>query len=215
MESTLFSYLPTLISFTGLQIIGLISPGPDFAITMRNSLLYSREIGVFTALGIAFGIMGHVIYTLLGVGFFVMQTPWLFNIFKYVGSGYLLYSGYKGLKAPSYIVSAPSPSQNTLSALKAFRSGFLTNALNPKAMLFFLSLFTAFLSPTTPPFIMISYGIIIFTTTFIWFSLVAWGFSNERVRTLFRAFSPWIEKTMGILLILLGLKLFFMKAPLV
>lgn len=212
MSLTLIEYLPTILSFTALQIIGLISPGPDFAITMRNSLVYSREIGLLTAMGIACGIMVHVTYTLLGVGLFVMQTSWLFNLFKYLGSAYLFYIGFKGLQAKKHKLLTANPThQKPISALSAFRSGFVTNALNPKAMLFFLSLFTVFLSPQTPSLIMMTYGVIIFITTLLWFVFVSLCFSNKRIRSLFSSISHWIERVTGGVLILLAIKLLFIE----
>lgn len=208
MNSMLVEYLPVIISFAALQIVGLISPGPDFAITVRNSLVYSRKIGLFTALGISFGIMVHVIYTLLGLGLFIMQTPWLFNLFKYGGAAYLCYIGLKGLSAKKRDLSQKKlVATQEMTPFSAFCLGFFTNVLNVKAMLFFLSLFTAFLSPQTPSLVMAIYAFIIFSTTLVWFIVVAFCFSNESVRLFFSSISHWIERITGLLLIGLALKL--------
>lgn len=212
MKFTISEYLPMILSFTALQMIGLISPGPDFAITMRNSLIYSRKIGLFTAIGVACGIMVHVTYTLLGVGFFITKTAWLFSLFKYLGATYLFYIGYQGLKAKKHdLLASNLTHQNAISNVAAFRSGFLTNALNPKAMLFFLSIFTVFLSPKTPVLIMLIYGIIVFTTTLSWFTFVSFCFSNKRIRSLFSSISHWVERVTGGILVLLAVKLLLIK----
>src|SRR3990167_823924 len=76
MESLIFQYLSSILSLVGLVMIALISPGPDFAIVVRNSLIYSRKTGLFTALGIALGILVHVSYTLLGLGLVIAKNPW-------------------------------------------------------------------------------------------------------------------------------------------
>lgn len=211
MKSIIIQYLPMIVTFTCLQIIGLISPGPDFAITVRNSLLYSRKIGLFTALGISCGIMVHVVYTILGVGFFIAKTPWLFTLFKYLGAAYLFYIGFKGLIAKKRIFSVNTiEPHNTISSMSAFWLGFLTNALNPKAMLFFVSLFTVFLAPKTPPVIMIIYGAIVFMTTLVWFVFVSLCLSHETIRSLFGSVSHWVERITGVVLILLAFKLLVM-----
>ena len=212
MESVFFEYIPSLISFTLLQMVALISPGPDFAIVVRNSLIYSRKTGLLTALGIATGILVHVTYTLLGLGFIISQTAWLFSLFTYLGASYLIYIGYKGLQAKKGGLSLGNATHHhDIAALAAFRSGFFTNALNPKAMLFFLSLFTVFLSPLTPTAIMITYGVITFVTTLLWFVFVALCFSSQKLRKYFSSISHWIERVTGGLLILLGVKLLFTK----
>lgn len=211
MELTIANYWPSILTFITLQIIGLMSPGPDFAITMRNSLIYSRTIGIYTAIGIACGIMVHVSYTLLGVGLIITRTPWLFKIFQYAGAAYLFYIGFKGLQSKKHNLSTYNPAhQKQISNFAGFYSGFFTNALNPKAMLFFLSLFTAFLSPKTPGLIMFIYAFIVFMTTLTWFVVVALCFSHQKIRLMFSSVSHWIERLTGVVLILLAVKLLCM-----
>ncbi len=206
-------YLPTILSLTCLQIVALVSPGPDFAVVLRNSLVYSRKTALFTALGIALGIMVHVTYTVFGLGFLIAKTTWLFSAFKYVGASYLIYIGYKGIRAKKHPLALGSIQHiQDISPLAAVRSGFLTNALNPKAMLFFVSLFSVLIAPGTPAFILGIYSVIIFTTTLLWFSIVALCLSGKTVRAKFSAMGHWIERVTGGLLVLLGIKLFFMKS---
>lgn len=125
MESVFFEYMPSLVSFTLLQMVALISPGPDFAIIVRNSLIYSRKTALLTALGIATGILTHVTYTLLGLGFIISQTAWLFRLFTYLGASYLIYIGYKGLRAKKAGLGISKVShQHDISEIAAFRAGF-------------------------------------------------------------------------------------------
>lgn len=208
MYSLLLEYAEQIISVTSLILLALISPGPDFAIIVRNSLIYSRKIALFTALGIALGILVHVSYTLLGAGILIAETPWVFTFFKYIGAGYLLYIGYKGLRAKKHSLDFGSlTSKKDMSALAALRSGFLTNALNPKAMLFFISLFSVVVSPDTPFIIMLLYAVIIFASTLIWFSCVAFFLSGKRTREYFSSIGYIIERITGGLLLLLGIRL--------
>src|SRR3989344_3197595 len=144
-----------LAPFIAIGIISLLaamSPGPDFVVVTKNSLLGSRRTGLFTAVGVGFGILLHVAYSLLGIGFVISQSILLFSIIKYIGALYLLYLGYKLLRAKKTVSSeiGVNDSKVAISALGALREGFLTNALNPKATLFFLSIFTQVIGPETP-----------------------------------------------------------------
>ena len=210
MESVFLQYLPSILSLAGLNMIALISPGPDFAVIVRKSLVYSRKTALLTALGIALGIMVHVSYILLGLGVVIRESTWLFDCIKYLGAGYLLYIGVKGLTAKKAALALGNVHHvRDISHTLAIRSGFLTNALNPKCMLFILSLFSVVIPPHTPTLIMTIYGVIIFVETLAWFSFVAFCLSGKRTREKFNAVGHWIERITGGILILLAGKLFF------
>lgn len=142
---------PTVILVTTLAVI---SPGADFALVTRTSLMVSRRAGLLVALGIGSGVLIHVGYTLLGMGVLLHQSPWLFAALKWLGAGYLVWlgislwrqadtshalDGQQGL--PQHGLPQPrpsSPSQGTARSNSGGRSfwrqGFLTNALNPKSL---------------------------------------------------------------------------------
>lgn len=206
-------YLPSILALTGIQLVGVISPGPDFAITVRNSLIYSRKTGVLTAVGIALGILVHLAYILLGLGMIIAKTVWLFHLFKYLGAGYLMYLGIKGVMARKGAFDyGIIKHQKDISSFAALRNGFLTNALNVKCMLFFMSILSAFLTPEEPGVIIFIYGAIIFISTLVWFVIVALCFSHERLRLVFSNLRHWIERVMGGLLLILGMRMLFVEA---
>lgn len=208
MNALFLAYLPSILSVTAMQMIGLISPGPDFAIVVRNSLLHSRSLALLTAFGIACGIMVHVTYILLGLGAIIAKTEWLLTGLKMVGAGYLSYLGIKGLRSSTGLKTAPQKvTALNLSPVEAWRSGFLTNALNPKAMLFILSLFSLNVTDQTPQILLIFYAVMIFITTLIWFTFVAFCLSNERSRIFFSRYRHWIDRITGAFLLLMALKL--------
>ncbi len=207
-----FEYLTAILSVAGLVMISVISPGPDFAIVVKNSLVYSRKTALLTAFGIALGILVHVAYTLLGLGLLITKTPWLLFVVKCLGASYLLYIGFKSLcakkKAPSTLENVHH--QQDISAIAAIRSGFLTNALNPKCMLFFVSLFSVVIDPNTPFGILLIYGAIIFIETLLWFGFVAFCLSGKSTREKFNTIGHWIERVTGGILMVLGMRLLFM-----
>jgi RhtB (resistance to homoserine/threonine) family protein len=208
-------YLPSIIALTVVQLLGVMSPGPDFAVVVRNSLVYTRKTGVLTALGVSLGILVHLAYILLGLGIVISKTIWLFHLFKYLGAGYLMYIGIKGLLAKKQVANfgENAPHLKDPPAFTVIRSSFLVNVMNPKAMLFFLSLISAFVTPAEPTMIIILYGVIIFMSTLIWFSFIAICFSNQRLRAFFKNFQYVIERITGGLLILLGVNMLFAEVP--
>ena len=205
----MLQYLPELLTIATIHLLGVMSPGPDFALISRNSLVYSRRTGILTALGLALGIMTHLTYTIVGIGVLIAQSIVLFTIIKFLGAGYLIYIGYQSLRSKKKIADASivTETQTTdLSPLAAIRTGFLTNILNPKVTLFFLSVFSQVISPTTPAGVKVVYGLEMSVATFAWFSLVAIVLARPIIKTKFRAIQHYLERGFGVLLIALGIK---------
>ncbi|NYH12172.1 LysE family translocator [Pseudomonas moraviensis] len=194
------------IAVITITLLACISPGPDFAMVCRNGLLLSRRAGVLTALGIGLGVLVHVSYTLLGLGWVLQQTPWLFTAMKLAGAAYLIYLGIKMLRVrpDTQPLDAAPP---TLSDLAALRTGFLTNALNPKTSIFIVSLFMGVVRPDTSLTTQIAYGLFIAGAHVAWFSLVALCFSAGSVREKLMAARQWIDRAFGGLLVSFGVLL--------
>lgn len=118
--------------------------------------MLSRRAGVLTALGIGLGVWVHLGYTLLGVGVLMRQSAWLFGAAKLAGAAYLIYLGWKMLRSPPGDLAATAA--RPVSGLGALRTGFLTNALNRKTTVFFVSLFMQVVDPQTPLGVQLAYG---------------------------------------------------------
>jgi RhtB (resistance to homoserine/threonine) family protein len=201
-------FLAQFLTVALVHFLAVVSPGPDFAMVTRNSIIYSRKTGIYTSIGIALGIMVHVTYSLLGIGFIIAKSIILFNIIKFIGAGYLIYIGYKSLKAqPSEVIASDmNVVKKDISTWESIKTGFLTNALNPKATLFFLALFTQIINPLTPKIVQFAYGIEMMTITFIWFTIVSLFFSNSLIRNRIGKVQHYIERVTGVVLIGLGIK---------
>lgn len=203
-------FVAEFITITIITILATVSPGPDFAMVTRNSLKYSRRTGVYTALGVSFGILVHVAYSLIGIGIVIAQSIVLFNIIKYIGAGYLIYIGWKSLRSKPRQVTPNmlnEKAEQDLKRAQALKMGFLTNAFNPKATLFFLSVFTQVISPTTPFIIQLFYGLEIMLIVFIWFALLAAMLSHSIIRIRIARVQYYFERAMGAVLIALGIKI--------
>lgn len=195
-----------MLAVITITILAVISPGPDFAMVTRNSLLLSRRSGLLTALGIGAGVLVHVAYTILGVGILIQQSIWLFRALKLVGAAYLVWLGIRMLRAAT-ISDEPSPRSAALSDLAALRTGFLTNALNPKTTIFVVSLFMQVVQPSTPLTMQLGYGAFISGAHVVWFAVVAIFFSAGRIRDRILAARRWIDRVFGALLIFFGILL--------
>jgi len=201
-------YLNELLVVILAMIVAVVSPGPDFAMVLKQSVSYGRKASVYTSIGIGLGISVHVIYTILGIGFIISKSIVLFNIIKYLGAAYLIYLGYKSLKSSGFkLESQEEKTVEQISNKKSFVLGFLCNALNPKATLFFVSLFTVIISIDTPIYVQSIYGLICIFITMIWFVFLSLVLSQSKVREFFNNFGKWFEKTVGVVLITLGIKI--------
>lgn len=190
-----------------------MSPGACFAVTVRNSAIYGRKVGVLTALGIGLSTCFQKAYVLLGFGLFISKYPVLFHMVKIVGCAHLMYLAYccwrnsfkkKGMSGPSRQGRAPA-----LSSKGAFRSGFLTDALNPQASFGFMSIVVATVSPSTPLAIQGGYAFFLILSAMMWYVMVAIFFSHARFRGWFSNAQHWFERIMGSVLIGLSCRLAF------
>lgn len=208
----LLQYWPEFLTVVVVHFLAVASPGPDFAVILRQSLCASSRSGVWTAIGIGSGILVHVTYSLLGLGLLIAQSTTAFTVLKILGAAYLLWVGWQCLKAKPAASAADvnaelEEGESAATAWKAWRLGFLTNALNAKATLFFVSLFSVVISPSTPLWIQGFYGLWMTVMTGLWFTGLALFLSREKVRAFFRKISHWIERVTGVALIALAGKL--------
>jgi len=203
-------YLTEFLTIVVIHLLAVASPGPDFALIVRNSVMYSRRMGVWSAVGLSLGILTHVAYSLLGIGFIISQSIVLFSIIKFLGAGYLIYIGIKSLRAKQEGAQHAEVSQNIdMTLLAAVKMGYLTNILNPKVTLFIFSVFTQVIDPATPLMVQLLYGFEMAGMTLLWFSMVATVLNHPAVRRRFQGIQHYVEKVMGAVLIALGLRLAF------
>ena len=133
--------MSNLLAFIGATIILLLIPGPAVVLNLNRTLADGRSHGLATVAGLEIGDMIQASLAALGLSAVLATSANLFNIIKWVGVGYLLYTGIKTLaRRPSELNS--DTSHTTLA--QSFRQGILVNALNPKTSLFFLSIFPQF-----------------------------------------------------------------------
>ncbi|MBC8953640.1 LysE family translocator [Xenorhabdus sp. PB62.4] len=194
-----------LIAVAIITILAVISPGADFAMITRNSYLYGRQAGILAAFGIAVGILVHVTYTILGIGILIAHSPNMLLAIKVIGAIYLIYIGYKTLTSKTKVDIDINSTK--IVSIAAFRTGFLTNVLNPKTTLFVVSIFTQIVSPSTGIGLQMGYGIFISLMHLFWFVGVAILFSHQKIRSAMLEKQTVLNRIIGVILIGLGVSL--------
>lgn len=203
-NSTISSLLTAMLA----HLLAVISPGPDFILITKNSLIHSRKIGVYSAFGLGLGILVHVTYSLVGIGLLISKSVVLFTAIKLLGALYLLNIGYQSLRSHSHSKeNSKTAKMPTISKNEAIKMGFITNVTNPKASLFFLSLFTLVVKTTTPLSVKLFLGIEMSLVTFLWFALVATVLSHHYIKERVDKIQLIAEKVMGAILVIISLNL--------
>lgn len=224
--------MPVLEQFLLIAMVhffAVASPGPDFALILKQSIHYNRRIAIYTSFGIAAGIIVHVTYSLVGIGLLIASDERLFTALKYIAASYFCYIAWHCLRAKkpeqallavesndtddkshfSNKISSTSDKDDTNnpSAKKAFLNGFLINALNVKATLFFVSLFSVVIAPETLLSIKIAYGAYLVAATAAWFCFLSYILTQERVRYVLQRKGYILDRVMGLILLLLAIQL--------
>ena len=198
--------------FLSVSILINLSPGPDMIYTAARSLSQGAKAGIFSALGIFAGCLFHVTAAVFGLSAIIENSILLFSIIKYAGAAYLIYLGIRAFsskKRKARINSLP-----VLTKRKIFFQGMVTNILNPKVAIFFLSFLPQFVSPHS--------GHIKEQIGFLglWFdvqgalvlvsvAMLTGAFKNILQKN--TAFWNWQEKITGAILFGLGVKMIFSR----
>jgi threonine/homoserine/homoserine lactone efflux protein len=148
----------SVLAFSIAALILALTPGNDTVLVMRNTVSGNRAAGFATMFGICCGTIVHGLFASLGISVILMKSAALFQIVKFVGAGYLIflgvqsfYSAWKIKKENKIEPDVPgSPKKGT--PLKCFVQGFMTNVLNPKVALFYLSFIPQFIHESDPVF---------------------------------------------------------------
>lgn len=180
------------LTIIALQISCLILPGPDFFVTISNSIKFGHKCGIYTAAGVASGIFLNTFIVYWFGSFLLYKQPMLFHILILVGVSYLVYLAfnlYKNVFATQQLNPNANEHIKNLdcfdrpSNLKLFLNGAFTNLANVKVLVFFSSMLSLVDGLSTLWIFAIWVAIAI--TTLIWFSIVAIFFGNNKLRQLF------------------------------
>lgn len=198
-----------VLTIAGLHFLGVISPGPNFFISVKRGLEPSPSAGFFNALGIGLGMLIHTLMGSLGLSVLVINFSWMYLLIKILGAGYLVFLGIQSIFFNNHVNKEKRfdyPEEIILTE-PAFRIGFVTAVFNPKVIVYFLALFSTIISPDTPFAIKLIIVILLPAISFFWHLLVSNLFSFEKFKNLYETNYRKVELVFGILMLALGIKI--------
>lgn len=197
---------PRLLAFVGFAALLTILPGSDMALVTRNVLAIGRRRTLGTIVGIAGGCVIHATASALGISAVLATSATAFNVMKTVGAAYLIWLGVQSIRRAG--VPAGPATDRAKGRTSPFLQGFLTNILNPKVAIFYLTVLPQFVSPGENVLkrslllasIHIAMGL-------VWLTAYAW-FVDRLGGVLTRPkVKAWLERITGGVLIALGARL--------
>lgn len=195
--------LTAWLSLFMVCLLGAMSPGPSLAIVAKHALAGGRVNGLATAWAHASGIAIYAFITAIGLAVVLQQSPVFFNVISMLGAAYLAYLGVNALRSKGGVAAKLGSGERTAVAQSA-REGFFISILNPKIALFFIALFSQFVTVEHNW----NHQLIIVGTPAIvdglWYSLITLVLSHARVIERIRSQAVLIDRLSGIVLIALA-----------
>ncbi|MGR3977948.1 threonine export protein RhtC [Acinetobacter sp. 1207_04] len=201
--------MTALLSIALIHFFALISPGPDFFFVTQSAIRQSRTHALFAALGISLSILVWAILAISGLHFLFQKIAWLQHVLMVCGGLYLLYLGWQMLKSSLKTKNNTGSQIQTeahldKSHLSLLFQGFFTNMANPKALVYFSSVFALAIQSDAPLSAQTSLLGLIWIESLLWFSLVAVFFSWYKMTQYYQQFAKWIDGVTGGIFISFG-----------
>jgi threonine/homoserine/homoserine lactone efflux protein len=201
------------LSFLVAALIVIASPGPDSLNSLAIGMSRGRREGVAYAAGVGVGCLTHTLWAMLGISAIVAASGTLFNAIKWIGVAYLVWLGIQSLRSKGNLSAMNIATPGNAHVAQRFRQGVLTNALNPKVMLFFLAFLPQFVDPQRGAAVIWQLGLMGLTFTVITalaYSALAWSASSVGARLVKQPrIALWLERATGIVFVAMAARLAF------
>ena len=198
-----------------VHLIALMSPGPDFFFVSQTAASRSRREAMMGVVGISLGIVVWAGVALMGLHLILQKMAWLHQVIMVGGGIYLCWMGWQLLRSARSQNAQSTPASEVKVALpkpgRSFIRGFLTNLSNPKAVIYFGSVFSLFVGDDVGAGARWGLFLLIIPETFVWFSLVAVVFALPAMRRGYQRLAKWIDGLAGVLFTGFGLHLIFTR----
>ncbi|HBL7230204.1 TPA: threonine export protein RhtC [Serratia marcescens] len=196
-----------------VHLIALMSPGPDFFFVSQTAASRSRREAMMGVVGISLGIVVWAGVALMGLHLILQKMAWLHQIIMVGGGIYLCWMGWQLLRSARAQQAQPAAEAQVAlpKAGRSFIRGFLTNLSNPKAVIYFGSVFSLFVGDSVGAVARWGLFLLIVAETFVWFSLVAVVFALPAMRRGYQRLAKWIDGVAGVLFTGFGLHLIFTR----
>ncbi|QNQ22428.1 threonine export protein RhtC [Kosakonia sp. SMBL-WEM22] len=201
--------LTLFLSVMTVHFLALMSPGPDFFFVSQTAASRSRKEAMLGVLGITSGVMVWAAVALLGLNLILAKMAWLHSIIMVGGGLYLCWMGYQMLRGAlkKEAVNSPVPQVELAAGGRSFVKGLLTNLANPKAIIYFGSVFSLVVGDSVGADARWGIFMLIVVETFACFALVASVFALPRVRRGYQRMAKWIDGIAGALFAGFGIHL--------
>jgi threonine efflux protein len=196
------------LTIAAVHLIALLSPGPDFFYVSQTAISRSRREALAGVAGITLGVAWWAALALAGLQLVLHRVWWLQQAIAIAGGLYLGWMGYKMLRgALRPATAAAAPVVLTHGAWRALRNGLLTNLANPKVVIYFGSIFSAFVGDRVSSGARWGLWTLVVLETLAWFALVAALFALPAMRRSYLRLGRWIDGGAGTVFIAFGLHL--------
>lgn len=186
----------------------------DTIFVLNKSISQGKSAGIYSAIGVNAGILVHTMFAALGLSVLIAQSALAFSIVKYLGAAYLIYLGIKSILSKEKNFNLAQISSGTESGWKNFKSGLITNVLNPKVALFFLSFFPQFVQKeavgSSIPFIVLGFTYAILGLIYYCILALSMNLFSAKIKKN-NKIKGFMDKFSGMVFILMGIKVAFSK----
>ena len=205
----LHTFVTCLVAVTLLTL----TPGLDTLLVIRNSVRGGWRDGIVSSFGICCGLIVHAVVSALGISFLLMQTAWAFGLLKTAGALYLLWLGlaswYRAVRRGGGLnFVSPSVGESAFMVSRSLREGFLSNVLNPKAVIFYMAFLPQFINPAKPA---LSQSLVVagmhFLVAMVYLSLLSTMVDKAKIFLQQRRVSTIFDALTGSLMFYLGYRL--------
>jgi threonine/homoserine/homoserine lactone efflux protein len=203
-----------LASIFAAMLVGAMSPGPSFVVVSRIAISRSRLDGLAAAAGMGVGGIVFSVLALAGLTALLTQFAWLYLVLKLAGGAYLVYIACRIWRRAKEPLEVSGSIEGRSSIRRSFSTALLTQLSNPKTIIVYASIFAAFLPKTIPFGVIVGLPIGIFAIEFGWYAIVAMAFSARRPRQVYLSAKRWIDRSAGLVMGGLGLRLIVSGAAL-
>lgn len=196
-----------------VHLVALLSPGPDFFFVSQTAVSRTRRQAMFGVVGITLGVVVWSALALAGLQLLLQKLAWLERLIAVAGGLYLAWMGVKMLRGALRAPAVAGEPRQVLqqSDWATLRAGLLTNLSNPKVVIYFGSVFSAFLGDGVSAGTRWGLWAMVIAETLLWFTLVAGVFALPAMRRGYLRLARWIDGFAGAVFVLFGLHLIFAK----
>ena len=190
------------IQITFVCLLGAMSPGPSMMVVINNAIFKNKFNGILTALGHGFGIGIYAFFAVVGVGLILKTNTLVFNSLKLLSIIFLFYLGIQAMMEKDQIEFNKN---NIKGGLRSFLQGLSISILNPKIFIWFIAIYSQFMSLNNDYFFNISLVLIASIVDALWYLLLVNLVTSHTILELIKNKSYLIQKIVGILFIIISI----------